>query len=272
MAARSWCWAKPATGKTETIARRLARLAAAGTRPEQVLVLTATRATARRLRERVEALLVGPFEELWIGEWDALGERLLREQSAAAGLDPFFDVLGPAERLAVLLDRLEELPLRRHQIRGNPTGLLARLLERIDLFKASAIGAAAIESGAREEEERASDAPARVAAQKEREFAEFFDAHDRILAASGSLDRGDVFLALRRVLIDCPDVRGELAARFVQVMVDELEETSRAQRAILTALGGANPNHLYTLQGELGEDADPGAGLPSGPPQAPTWR
>ena len=124
------------TGKTEALARRLARLAAAGTGPEQVLVLASTRATAKRLRERVEALLEGPFEELWIGTWETLGERLLREHSSAAGLDPFFDVLGPAERLAMLLDRLDELPLRRHEIRGNPAGLLARLLERIDVLKA----------------------------------------------------------------------------------------------------------------------------------------
>ena len=45
----------------------------------------------------------------------------------------------PADRLAILLDRLDELPLRRHEIRGNPAGLLARLLRRIDLLKAEAV-------------------------------------------------------------------------------------------------------------------------------------
>src|SRR3954447_25578991 len=105
------------TGKTELLARRLARLAATGTGPEQVLVIGSTRATAQRLRERSEALLEGPFEELWIGSWDTIGERLLREHAEAAGLDPFFDVLGPAERLAMLLDRLDPLPPRRHPIR-----------------------------------------------------------------------------------------------------------------------------------------------------------
>src|SRR6186997_807613 len=84
------------TGKTELLARRLARLAERGVAPERVLVIGSTRATARRLRERGEALLEGPFEELWIGSWDAVGERLLRDHSEAAGLDPFFDVLGRA--------------------------------------------------------------------------------------------------------------------------------------------------------------------------------
>src|SRR4051794_41706529 len=76
------------TGKTELLARRLAWLAASGTTPERVLLIGSTRATARRLRERAEALLEGPFEELWIGSWDTIGERLLREHVEAAGLDP----------------------------------------------------------------------------------------------------------------------------------------------------------------------------------------
>src|SRR5262245_56563203 len=154
------------TGKTELLARRLARLAAAGTAPEQVLLLGSTRATAQRLRERAEALLAGPFEELWIGSWDAIGERLLREHADAAGLDPFFDVLGPAERLAMLLDRLDQLPLRRHEIRGNPAGLLARLLARIDALKAASTGPTSLERRAREAEEAAGTEAGREAARR----------------------------------------------------------------------------------------------------------
>ncbi|HET9591823.1 MAG TPA: UvrD-helicase domain-containing protein, partial [Solirubrobacterales bacterium] len=90
----------PGTGKTELLARRLAHLVAAGTRPEGVLTIASGRATAARLRAHCEALLTGSFEELWIGSWDAIGERLLREHSEEAGLDPFFDVLGRGERLA----------------------------------------------------------------------------------------------------------------------------------------------------------------------------
>src|SRR4249920_319242 len=96
----------PGTGKTEALARRFARLVGDGLDPAGILVLTSTRATAVRLRQRVEALLEAPYEELWIGTWGELGERLLREHSTAACLDPFFDVLGRAERLAILLDRL----------------------------------------------------------------------------------------------------------------------------------------------------------------------
>src|SRR6476660_2848656 len=218
------------TGKTEALARRFARLVEEGIAAEQILVLSSNRPTARRLQQRIEVQLSDSYEELWIGTWDALAERLLREHSTAAGLDPFFDVLGPAERLAILLDRLDDLPLRNQEIRGNPAGLLARLLAQVDQLKAG------------------SDPP-------EPELAEFCAAHDRLLSESGNLDRGDVFLTLNKLLHEQPRVGAEIATRFAHVMVDEFEDTTPAQRAVLANLAAENPNHLYA------EDASSAAGV-----------
>ncbi|MGE5283304.1 MAG: UvrD-helicase domain-containing protein, partial [Chloroflexota bacterium] len=214
------------SGKSEALARRFAAVAAEG--PGAALLLASTRATAQRLRKRVEILFDGPYEELWIGTWEALGERLLREHAEAAGLDPFFDVLGPAERLAMLLDRLDELPLRQHEIRGNPSGLLARLLERIDAAK----------SGRQPPEP---------------ELAELFAAHDRILAETCSLDSGDVFINLQRVLRERPEARASLCSRFTELLVDELEEATPAQRAILATLASERGGRVYAA--EAGEAA-----------------
>ena len=210
-------------------------------------MIASSRAAAGRLRERAETLLEGPYEELWIGTWEAIGERLLGDYSAEAGLDPFFDVLGPAERLAMLLDRLEELPLRHHEIRGNPAGLLARLLRRIDALKAEAVGPEALAALAAERLQAATDEASRETARREREFAELYAAHDRILAAAGSLDSGDVSLALRRLLSSRADVRREIASRFRYVMVDELEDATLARWAILAELGLESSNLLAAL-------------------------
>jgi DNA helicase-2/ATP-dependent DNA helicase PcrA len=232
------------TGKTEALARRLAWLAAAGNEPQRVMLLAATAASAERLRERADALLEGPYEELWIGTWETLAERLLREHATAAGLDPFFDVLGPAERLAMLLDHLDDLPLRHHDIRGNPAGLLARLLEQIDELKAGSEPADA-------------------------DLAELVAAHDKILADACSLDRGDVFLTLNKLLHDRPDVRRTIADRFEHIMVDELEDTTPAQRAILAALAQEHQNHLYTVEGQPDPDASSAGGVGVGGPVPP---
>src|SRR5204863_4120446 len=123
----------------ESLAARVARLAASGTPPDRVLVLTRSRSAANHLHERVTALIEEPYEELWISTHEAAAERLLREHALEAGLDPFFATVRAADRLAMLLDRLDDLSLRRHEIRGNPAGLLARLLRRIDALKAERI-------------------------------------------------------------------------------------------------------------------------------------
>jgi DNA helicase-2/ATP-dependent DNA helicase PcrA len=245
------------TGKSELLARRLADLAKAGTSPDQVLVIGARRATARRLRDRCEALLENPYEELWVGCWDEIGERLLREHAEAAGLDPFFDVLGRAERLAVLLDRFDSLPLRRHEIRGNPAGLLARLLARIDTLKAKRIGPTSLAEMAERRTAEAVDEAGHETARREIEFAELYTTHDRILAETGSLDRGDVFLALDCLLVERPDVRAAIAARFAHVEVDELEESTPAQRALLEGLAAHNPNQLFALDADAEGEGDP---------------
>jgi DNA helicase II / ATP-dependent DNA helicase PcrA len=235
------------TGKTEALARRLARLAAEGTGPEQVLVLASSHASAQRLRRRAEELLEGPFEELLIGTWETICERLLRDHAAEAGLDPFFETVGPAERLAMLLDRIDELPLRHHEIRGNPAGLLARLLSRIDALKADAVGSESLAVWAAECGQSARDEAAREAARREREFAALYAEHDRILAAADSLDSGDVVLALGRLLAERADVRRAVASRFRYLMVDELEDATLARWAVLAELGTDTANLLCTL-------------------------
>src|ERR1044072_1505245 len=209
-------------GKTEGLARRFESRVGDGFPSEGILVLVSTRATAQLLRERTEVLLDHPSVELWVDTWEQLAERLLREHSTAAGLDPFFDVLGPAERLAMLLDHLDDLPLRDREIRGNPARLLARLIEQIDEVRAG------------------SDPP-------DPELADLIAAHDRILAATCSLDRGDVYLTLNRLMSERADVRAEVGARFAHVMVDELEDTTTAQRAVLATLAGGDANHRYPL-------------------------
>ena len=235
------------SGRSEVLARRLALLAAEGTGPERVLLVSSIAATAHHLRERAEALIEGPYEELWIGTWEAIGERLLREYSAEAGLDPFFEVVGPAERLAMLLDRLGELPLRRHEIRGNPAGLLAKMLRRIDALKAEAIDAETLAAHAQERIAQSADEAGLEAARREREFAELYAAHDGILAAGDSLDAGDVALTLRRLLAERADVRRAIGARFEQTMVDELEDVTVARWAILAEIGVENSNLLAAL-------------------------
>jgi DNA helicase-2/ATP-dependent DNA helicase PcrA len=221
------------SGRSEALAQRLAALVEAGGSPEQILLLTRSRAARSHLRDRVDTLLAPAHAELWIATYEEIAERLLRDYATEAGLDPFFATVSAPDRLAILLDRVDELPLRRHEIRGNPAGLLARLLRRIDVLKAEAVPAGRLRNWATDREAEAKDAAERERAHRELEFAELYARHDRILREAGSLDAGDLVLELARLLRDRPDVARDVSARFTDVMADELEDAGVAHQRLL---------------------------------------
>ena len=226
-------------GRSDALALRLARLVEAGRPADSILVLTRSRAAAARLRERTEALLDGPYTELWVHAHSAAAELLLREHAVEAGLDPFFGTVTLADRLAILLDRVDDLPLRRHEIRGDPAGLLARLLRRIDVLKAEAVTPPRLREWAEGMVEAATGPAAREHARREAEFAELFARHDRILRETGNVDEGDLILELSRLLRDRADVAERLTDRFPMVMADELEDLGVAHRQLLGGLAAA---------------------------------
>ncbi len=218
-------------GRTEALARRLGRLVSEASRP---LVLTRSLASANRIRSRAEQAIETAYEELVVHTHPAAAARLLREHATEAGLDPFFESLSPAERLAMLLDRLEELPLRRHEIRGNPAGLLARIIDRIDALKSAGVTA---ERFRRWSEEQAGGSQSeRDSAAREREFAEIYELHDSMLRAAGAMDDTDAVLELTRLLGERPALAEAVSKRFPHLMVDEAEDACPAERSLIEAL------------------------------------
>ena len=161
----------------------------------------------------------------------------------------------------MLLDHLDELPLRRHEIRGNPAGLLARLLERIDALKA----------GGADEPRRAARARARRRrrggprdARREPELAELCAAHDRILAEAGQHRPRRPLPHPRPAAARAPDVRAALAARFTHLMVDEFEEATAGPAGAPRRAGGRQPEPALRARGRPDERARrPGPAPPS---------
>ncbi len=82
----------------------------------------------------------------------------------------------------------------------------------------------------------------RERAQREREFADLYASHDRVLRECGSLDAGDLVIELERLLRERADVRRVLSERFPYLMVDELEDAGAAHRALVEALVAEHGN------------------------------
>ena len=224
------------TGKTHTLVERVAWLAEHGTPPEAVLALTFSPAAADDLRRRIEARVPPPYEEVAVTTFHGFCAQLLREEAVEAGVDPFAAPVSPADRLAMLQERIDELPLASHDLRGNPSALLGSLVQRIDRLKDELVTAGDYAAWAATLPTESEGDRARTA--REREFAAIYGAHDRMLAEAGVLDFGDLVLHAFRLLREKAHVRARLCARYAHVLVDELQDANFAHTLLLRLLAG----------------------------------
>src|SRR3954454_24440461 len=226
----------PGTGKTHVLTHRAAWLIEEGAPAASVLVLAPTPAGAGDLQQRMETLIDMAYDELSVYGAQELCERLLRDEALEAGLDALFTPISAAARLALLLDRIDDLPLRRHEIRGNPAPLLAGFVERIDRLKEEMVRSQDFRRWAEARAGAAESDDERTHAERELEFAQVYAAHDRLLAQTGALDVGDLTLHAFRLLHEKPHVRARLAARFPFVLADGYQDLSFAQAAMTRLL------------------------------------
>src|SRR3954454_5939889 len=217
------------TGKTTTLVERFAALACS-TAPDSLLALTLD---PDALRARLEDRIDVPYEELSVMTFGGLCARVLRDEALEAGIDPFATPVAAADRLAMLLERINDLPLRHHDLRGNPSAALGAIVRRIDSLKDELISAADYRAWA-------SALPEDAAGAREREFAALFGAHDALLNEAGALDAGDLVLTAFGLLREKPHVRARMATRFAHVLVDELQDASFAQGLLLRLLVAAH--------------------------------
>jgi len=213
------------TGKTTTLVERFAHLAE-DVPADAILALTLD---ADPLRERIEQRLTVNYDELSVTTFAGLCAKLLRDEALEAGIDPFATPVSAADRLAMLLEHINALPLRHHDLRGNPSATLGEIVRRIDHLKEELVSAADYTAWAARLPEDAQGA-------REREFAALFTAHDGLLNEAGALDTGDLVLLSFRLLREKPHVRARLARRFRHVLVDELQDASFAQGLLLRLL------------------------------------
>src|SRR3954463_11977292 len=226
------------TGKTRTITSRFAWLVEGGAAPDEVLALTFSSPAAAEMRERLEGLIEPPYEDLHVSTFHAFCSRLLADEALEVGIDPFFSPVTPADRLALPLERLEELTIRHHEIRGNPAPLLASFVSRIDRLKDEMVSCGDYRAYAERLIDEAGDGDdaARATAARELEFARVYADHDRLLAERGALDFGDLIVRAFKMLHEKPHVRERLSRRFRHVLVDEYQDTNFAQGMLLRLL------------------------------------
>jgi DNA helicase-2/ATP-dependent DNA helicase PcrA len=209
----------PGSGKTRVVEERFQWLVGRGCQPGRIAVVCASDAAAEAMRERLETGLHRGYDELAVSTPVELAADLLGGA----------DAVGRGDRLAMLLERVDELSVRHHDFGGSATALFGELVRRIDRLKAELISCTAFARWAAELPDDQGGAAA-----LEREFAEVYRTHERLLDDAGARDTGDLVRDALRLVTERP----ETASRFDHVLVDDAQEFDLASAELVRRLGG----------------------------------
>ena len=213
------------TGKTQTLAHRVAALIARGADSRRILLLTFSRRAADEMTRRAVRLLdrrsSAAAELPWAGTFHAIANRLLRHHASEVGLDPAFTLLD-REDAADLLDQL------RHQ----------RGLSRTDRrFPRKATCLAIYSSVVNTQEPLRACLETRFpwCLEWEEPLRGLFASYVEAKAARAVLDYDDLLLCWFHMMTD-ESLARRIAGRYDHVLVDEYQDTNGLQAEIVRRL------------------------------------
>jgi len=217
--------AGPGSGKTAVITYRIAALIDSGISPHNICAITFTNKAADEMRQRAAALGTpgGPH----ISTFHSLCVRILRRYADKVGINPNFSIYDQSDQSRCIkravkdceLDTTNFPPAR--MLDAVSTRLKNNLID-VDTFKAQADDYFT------------------------KNLARIYDRYQHILADHNALDFDDLLAKTAFLLRDCPDVCSELSNRFKFLLIDEYQDTNRAQYIIAKALASEHKNICAT--------------------------
>ena len=221
------------SGKTRVLTRRLANIVASGVPPYRIVAVTFTNKAAAEMRERVVEL-IGPRRDLWVGTFHSISARLLRLYGDQIGLSRDFVIYDADDQKALIRKLLKEWNLTHDakDVRATVSVLEAYRGKRVDKLFGPQSG--------------------------------IHDEYMKRLAACNAVD----FTGLIEKVAELSDILPKL---WDYVLVDEFQDTSRLQFAMLRAMvserrnicvvgdddqsiyswRGANPEYLLRFEKEF---------------------
>jgi ATP-dependent DNA helicase UvrD/PcrA len=212
------------SGKTRVIAHRIAYLLGVrGVHPRHILAVTFTNKAAEEMGRRVEALL-GPagVRAPLIATFHSACVRILREHVRDIGYPPHFVIYDEDDRLAVVRECMRELQMDERAT--TPASLVHRI------------------SHAKNQMMSVDEAEHRARGPREEQLATVYRRYQERLRAAGAVDFDDLLLLTVELFERVPEALAWYRGLWHYVLVDEYQDTNRAQYRIIRALTGVRRN------------------------------
>jgi ATP-dependent DNA helicase UvrD/PcrA len=214
------------SGKTKTLAHRVAHLVINGIDPHRILLLTFTRRAAEEMIRRVKRITANALGSQhidlpWSGTFHAIGARVLREYATQIGLKPSFTILDRS-------DAADLMDLVRHELgQSKKTSRFPKKDTCLSIYSFT------INSGKSLEQVLAENFPWCV--EWEGDLRQLFQSYTAAKQRQNVLDYDDLLLYWAEMMRDA-DLAAEIGGRFDHILVDEYQDTNRLQSQILLSL------------------------------------
>nr|WP_246861253.1 DNA helicase PcrA [Bacillus sp. REN3] len=205
------------SGKTRVLTHRIAYLMVEkGVNPYNILAITFTNKAAREMRERIQKMMGGAADEIWISTFHSMCVRILRRDIDRLGYNRNFTILDSTDQQSVIKSILKDRNMDTKKF--DPRAILGTI------------------SSAKNElitpEEYAKTAGDYFSQQ----VSEVYTEYQRRLRKNNALDFDDLIMTTITLFMRVPDVLEYYQRKFQYIHVDEYQDTNRAQYMLVKLL------------------------------------
>ncbi len=210
------------SGKTRVLTYRIAHLLQCGVPPYQILALTFTNKAANEMKERIVKLVGGHSHELWMGTFHSLFARILRREAALLGYSSSFTIYDTDDSLGAIKKCMARLNISPQQLQ--PQVVRSRIGHAKNHLLSHTVLA-----------EMATDFV-------DEKVARIYEEYEKSLLRSNAMDFDDLLVKPIELFRKQKDVLEKYHRRFKFILVDEFQDTNRAQYEVMKLLAARHRN------------------------------
>ena len=212
------------SGKTKVLTHKIAYLMnEKNVKPWNILAITFTNKAAKEMKERVEKLVGEASNDMWIGTFHSICVRILRKYIDRIGFESSFIIFDTSDQKTVVKQCLKQLEIDDKL-----------LTDKSVLYEISNAKNEMLE-------------PEQYALRTNGDFrkekiASVYKLYQSKLKENNAIDFDDIINFTIKIMLENPDVLEYYSDKFRYVLVDEYQDTNKAQFTLITLLAGRHGN------------------------------
>ena len=227
------------SGKTKVLTHKIAYDIESGIKPWNILAITFTNKAANEMKERIEKLIGDAAKDLWMGTFHSICVRILRRYIDRIGYKTDFVIFDTSDQKTLIKECLKTLKVDDKIFTDR--GVLSEISNgKNEMLEPKAYGVKY-------------DGDFR-----KKTIAEIYELYQRRLRENNAIDFDDIINFTIKILSENPDVLDYYTEKFKYILVDEYQDTNKAQFTLVSLLAskygnvtavGDNDQGIYSFRG-----------------------